>query len=100
MQLHTQASSTSPILGSEDSSVWGQDADTLSVAAAVKETAPMGKGDGRRLLQPPRNPAMGGKTSCGHEGESKKGGGPDPALTDRLPGQESVQGTETSRLGH
>lgn len=59
----------------------------------------MGKGDGRRLLQPPCTPAMGGKTSCGNEGESKKGGGPDPALTDRLPGPESVQGTETSRLG-
>lgn len=48
-------------------------------------------------------PFLGGKTSCGNEVESQRGGETDPTLMDKLPEWELVQTAEMSirlKLGH
>lgn len=55
------------------------------MAAARKETALVRKR--RQYGVSSKYPFLSGRTSCGNEGESKRGGGPDPILTDRLPVQ-------------
>lgn len=52
------------------------------MAAARKETALVEKR--RQYGVSSKYPFLRGRTSCGNKGESKRGGGPDPILTDRL----------------
>lgn len=85
----------------EDSSVWGEDGYNPFSGCCWEEIAPTGKR--RQDTASSKYPFLGGKTSCGNEVESQRGGKTDPTLMDKLPEWELVQTAEMSirlKLGH